>query len=195
MTKSRLEAFSDGVLAIIITVMVLTLDPPLTDDVTTLIQCLPKLLAYVLSFSYVAIYWNNHHHLTLSLRHVTSGILWTNMIWLFFLSLIPWSTSWIGRFYHSRLPVMFYGCVLFGTACAYFALQHQVIKASPAKKALEASIGKDIKGKVSLGLYLLAIIVSYYYPMLANSCYVLVALMWVIPDKRIAQALTSLDHH
>lgn len=195
MTKSRLEAFSDGVLAIIITVMVLTLDPPLTDDITTLIQCLPKLLAYVLSFSYVAIYWNNHHHLTLSLRHVTSGILWTNMIWLFFLSLIPWSTSWIGRFYDSKLPVMFYGCVLFSTACAYFALQHQVVKVSPSKKALEASIGKDIKGKLSLGLYLLAIFVSNYYPILANSCYVLVALMWVIPDKRIAQALTSQDHH
>ena len=150
MTGSRLEAFSDGVLAIIITIMVLELKIPDTDSLAGLYSSFPTLLAYVLSFLYVAIYWNNHHHLLKSITRVSSTILWTNMFWLFCISLIPWATSWLNRFYNSVIPVMTYCFILFITAVAYYILQNQVRKTNDE---LHVVLGSDYQGKISIVVY------------------------------------------
>ncbi|KPJ21907.1 TMEM175 family protein [Streptococcus phocae] len=191
MSSSRLEAFSDGVLAIIITIMVITLKIPTGDSLKDLFQVVPSLLAYALSFTYVAVYWNNHHHLLSAIKTVDSKVLWFNSLWLFFLSLIPWATDWLSHFYTSAFPVIAYGFILFTTAITYFALQSQVIAVSHKSDLLKKEVGKDIKGKLSLIIYLISMLVASFSTTLAILGYYSVALIWFIPDKRIAKVLTT----
>ncbi|MCU9534126.1 TMEM175 family protein [Streptococcus sp. CSL10205-OR2] len=189
MTSSRLEAFSDGILAIVITVMVIGLKVPETDTLRSLLTTVPGLLAYVLSFVYVAIYWNNHHNLMISITRVNGRILWINNFWLFFVSLIPWSTDWVSRFYTSTLPVMVYGVVLFFTAISYFMLQNQIIKYSDHSKIIKRIIGKDLKGKASTAIYIFSILITPFSVFLAELGYIVVAAIWFIPDNRFEKAL------
>ncbi|MCP1638916.1 putative membrane protein [Streptococcus gallinaceus] len=184
MSGSRLEAFSDGVLAIIITIMVLELKIPNTDSLAGLYSSLPTILAYVLSFLYVAIYWNNHHHLAKSITRVTSTILWSNMFWLFCISLIPWATAWLNRFYNSVIPVMTYCFVLFITGVAYYIFQNQVRKIN---NELHAVLGSDYKGKISIMVYLISFLVAPLSPYLSLIGVILVAIIWFIPDQRISK--------
>jgi len=185
MRKNRLEAFSDGVLAIIITIMVLELKVPHGFELSELKPLIPKFLSYVLSFLYLAIYWNNHHHMLHTAKYVTGLILWANMHLLFWLSLIPFTTAWMGENSFKPMPMALYGFVLLMTAIAYFILQKQIIKNHGNESILAKAIGKDFKGKISPILYILAIGSCWISPWVAGSIYVLVTLIWLIPDKRI----------
>ncbi|GEO04432.1 hypothetical protein AAE02nite_20960 [Adhaeribacter aerolatus] len=185
MQKGRLEAFSDGVLAIIITIMVLEIKVPHGVTLQVLQPLIPIVISYILSFIYVAIYWNNHHHMLFTVKHVTGGILWANLHLLFWLSLIPFVTGWIGENHFAPVPMAFYGVVLFMAALAYWILQTRIIKNHGEESILAKAIGKDIKGKISPVLYFIAICSTYFGPWIAGSIYVLVAFMWLIPDKRI----------
>ncbi|VDC42105.1 hypothetical protein FMV2238Y02_05390 [Streptococcus canis] len=189
MSSSRLEAFSDGVLAIIITIMVLSLKAPEADSLKALLKVVPSLLAYVLSFVYVAIYWNNHHHLMKLVKIIDGKTLWFNNLWLFFISLIPWATEWVSRFHTSSLPVFIYGITLLGTAISYFILQSQVIKLSPKPSLLKEALGSDIKGKISLAIYVFSAIIAFYSVVVSELGYLSVALIWFIPDKRVVKVL------
>lgn len=191
MKSSRIEAFSDGVLAIIITIMILELKVPESYQLESLLAVLPKLLAYLLSYAYVAIYWNNHHHLLSSITKTNAKVLWGNMIWLFFMSLIPFSTAWLSHFYKEQLPAMVYGIVLLLTAFAYIYLQRQVVNLSEAKKELQEVIGSDKKGKLSAFFYSLAIILSFVSSYLSIACYIIVAIIWFVPDKRFSKVLNG----
>lgn len=190
MGKSRLEAFSDGVLAIIITIMVLELKVPHGVDIDALTPLIPVLLSYVLSFVYVAIYWNNHHHLLHTCDKVTGSILWANLHLLFWLSLFPFTTAWMGENQFAALPSATYGIVLLMAAIAYFILQNTIICSQGEQSLLKQAIGGDWKGKSSMVLYLIAAIVALWVPWLSQLIYVLVALAWIIPDKRIENILT-----
>jgi uncharacterized membrane protein len=192
MEKNRLEAFSDGVLAIIITIMVLELKVPHGSDWTNLQPLLPIFLSYVLSFLYVAIYWNNHHHLIKAASHVTAAILWANLHLLFWLSLFPFVTGWMGENHFTPVPSAVYGAILLCAAIAYYILQSLIIAqhGGPQSKLGEA-IGKDWKGKLSPVFYALGIVVSFYRPWIAGSIYTLVALMWLIPDRRLEKLITT----
>ena len=190
MNKSRLEAFSDGVLAIIITIMVLELKVPHGTDFAVLKPLLPVLLSYVLSFVYVGIYWNNHHHMFHSTKQVSGGILWANLHLLFWLSLLPFTTGWMGENRFEATPTAVYGVVLLMAAVAYYILQHTIIAHQGAGSILAAAIGRDWKGKLSLALYAVAIPLAFAKPWLADSLYILVALLWLIPDRRIERVLT-----
>jgi uncharacterized membrane protein len=185
MNKNRLEAFSDGVLAIIITIMVLEFKVP--DDTTfeSVIKLSHKFLSYILSFIYVGIYWNNHHHLIHSLKKVNGKILWANLHLLFWLSLIPFATAWIGEHHFASFPMMLYGIVLLMNAIAYFILQKLILIDHGKDSPLSIAIGKDYKGKASLILYILAVLSTKYYVEISGAIYILVALIWLIPDKRI----------
>jgi uncharacterized membrane protein len=186
MEKNRLEAFSDGVLAIIITIMVLDLKVPRGADWDALKPLLPVFLSYVLSFVYVGIYWNNHHHLLKASRRVNGGILWANLHLLFWLSLFPFVTGWMGENHFTPLPTALYGVVLLSAAIAYYILQTLIVKEQGGKDTkLAQALGKDWKGKLSPVLYATAIGLSFVCPWLAGSIYVFVALMWLVPDKRI----------
>ncbi|MDV5976166.1 UNVERIFIED_CONTAM: DUF1211 domain-containing protein [Streptococcus canis] len=189
MSSSRLEAFSDGVLAIIITIMVLSLKAPEADSLKALLTVVPSLLAYVLSFVYVAIYWNNHHHLMKLVKTIDGKTLWFNNLWLFFISLIPWATEWVSRFHTSSLPVFIYGITLLATAISYFVLQSQIIKLSPKSSLLKEVLGSDIKGKLSLAIYVFSAISAFYSAVVSELGYLSVALIWFIPDKRMVKAL------
>ncbi|MCU9533809.1 TMEM175 family protein [Streptococcus sp. CSL10205-OR2] len=189
MTKSRLEAFSDGVLAIIITVMVIDLKSPEIDSLQAVFRLIPNIASYILSFTYVAIYWNNHHQLLSSTNRVNAKILWANSLWLFFMSLIPFVTGWISRFYSSHVPVMTYGLILLVTALSYFFLQHQVVKYSERSALLKKIIGKDLKGKFTVLLYIISILMSPFFTTGSEIIFVIAALMWFIPDKRVAKIL------
>ena len=189
MNKSRLEAFSDGVLAIIITIMVLELKVPHGTDFAVLKPLLPVLLSYVLSFVYVGIYWNNHHHLFHSTKHVSGGILWANLHLLFWLSLLPFTTGWMGENHFAAIPTAVYGGVLLMAGAAYYILQQVIIARQGPGSILAAAIGRDWKGKLSLGLYAVAIPLAWVKPWLANSLYTFVALLWLIPDRRIERVL------
>ncbi len=189
MEKNRLEAFSDGVIAIIITIMVLELKVPHGTDIGALKPLLPVFLSYVLSFIYVGIYWNNHHHLFNSTRVVTGGILWANLHLLFWLSLFPFATAWIGEYHFASVPVAAYGVVLMMAALGYYVLQRTIISQQGANSLLGAAVGRDVKGKVSPVVYLAAIPLAFVSPWLACALYVLVALMWLAPDRRIERAL------
>ena len=189
MGKSRLEAFSDGVLAIIITIMVLELKVPSGADVAVLQPLLPVFMAYVLSFVYIAIYWNNHHHMLHTCNRVTGAILWANLHLLFWLSLFPFATGWMGENHFASLPTALYGVVLFMAAVAYWLLQQAIIVSQGAESRLKAAIGNDWKGKLSPVLYLLAIPASFVRHGLADALYVLVALLWLVPDRRIERML------
>ncbi|HEX6185978.1 MAG TPA: TMEM175 family protein [Pyrinomonadaceae bacterium] len=186
-----MEAFSDGVLAIIITIMVLELKVPHGADLPTLAPLIPVFLSYVLSFIYVGIYWSNHHHLLHAVRHVNGRILWANLHLLFWLSLIPFVTGWMGENHFAALPVALYGVVLLLAAIAYFILTRVLISYHGKDSALAKALGNDFKGKVSVVFYATAVLLSFVSPWLACGLYVLVAVMWLIPDRRIEQALTD----
>jgi uncharacterized membrane protein len=191
MEKNRLEAFSDGVLAIIITIMVLELKVPHGDNFAALQPLLPVFLSYVLSFVYVGIYWNNHHHMFQSAKHVTGGILWANLHLLFWLSLFPFATGWMGENHFAPMPTAGYGLVLLMAALAYYLLQTTIITRQGPGSILAAAIGGDWKGKLSPVLYLTAIPLAFLRPWIAHGLYVSVALLWLIPDRRIEQKLAT----
>jgi len=191
MGKGRLEAFSDGVLAIIITIMVLELKVPHGDDLAALRPLIPIFLSYVLSFIYLGIYWNNHHHLLQAVRHVNGRILWANLHLLFWLSLIPFVTGWMGENHFAASPIALYGTVLLFSAIAYFILSLALIAHHGKDSALAIAIGRDFKGKISVVLYAVAIPFSFVNSWVAFGVYVLVAIMWLIPDRRIEKTLTS----
>jgi uncharacterized membrane protein len=192
--KNRLEAFSDGVLAIIITIMVLELKVPHGSDWAALEPLLPVFLSYVLSFIYLGIYWNNHHHLLKAARQVNGSILWANLHLLFWLSLFPFATAWMGENHFTPLPSALYGAVLLLAAIAYYILQTLIVaEAGGAQSSLAAAIGKDWKGKLSPVLYAIGIGLSFLRPWAAGCIYVLVALIWLIPDRRIERVLVDQD--
>ena len=189
MHKSRLEAFSDGVLAIIITIMVLEIKVPHGDTVDTLRPLLPVFSSYVLSFIYVGIYWNNHHHLFQAARKVNGRVLWANLHLLFWLSLLPFASGWMGENRFAALPVALYGAILLMAGLAYWLLSRAIIQADGPDSLLAKAIGKDWKGNVSVVLYLLAIPLTFLHEWIAEAIYVGVALLWLIPDRRIERAL------
>ncbi len=189
MSRNRLEAFSDGVLAIIITIMVLELKTPTGENWTALVPLVPVFLSYLLSFLYVGIYWNNHHHMFHAVRRVTGGVLWANLHLLFWLSLLPFATRWLGEHHTDTLPSTLYGVILLLAAISYFILQNVIIADQGADSLLKRAVGQDWKGKTSLALYVVGILVSFGAPLLAQLFYAAVALMWFIPDRRIEQAL------
>jgi uncharacterized membrane protein len=191
MGRGRLEAFSDGVLAIIITIMVLELKVPHGTDPAALAPLIPVFLSYVLSFIYVGIYWNNHHHLLHAVRQVNGRVLWANLHLLFWLSLIPFVTGWLGENHFAAWPVALYGVVLLCAAVAYFVLTRVLISYHGKDSGLAKALGGDFKGKVSVVFYAVAIPLSFVSPWLACGLYVLVAVMWLIPDRRIEQALAD----
>ncbi len=189
MGKNRLEAFSDGVLAIIITIMVLEMKVPHGSGLSVLQPLLPVFLSYVLSFVYIGIYWNNHHHMLHIIHSVTGRILWANLHLLFWLSLFPFVTGWVGHNHFSPAPMALYGVVLLMAAIAYFILQQVIIASQGADSILRKAIGRDLKGKISPVLYASAIPLAFYQPWIAGSIYVFVALMWLVPDRRIERVL------
>lgn len=185
MSKGRLEAFSDGVFAVIITIMVLEMKVPAETTFAALRPVLPVFLSYVLSFIYVAIYWNNHHHLLHATERVTGGTLWANMHLLFWLSLAPFATSWLGENFHAPAPVALYGVVLLFAGIAYSILTRNLLRHHRKDSALAIAIGRDRKGTVSVVIYAIAIPLAFVRPWISCSCYVLVAIMWLLPDPRI----------
>jgi uncharacterized membrane protein len=189
MKTTRLEAFSDGVLAIIITIMVLELKVPHTVELSALKPVLPVLLSYVLSFIYLGIYWNNHHHLFQATKEVSGGILWANLHLLFWLSLFPFTTAWMGENHLATIPTAVYGFVLLMAAIAYIVLQYTIIANEGRKSLLAQAIGKDRKGKISPFLYLAAIPLAFVSSWIAGGLYVLAALLWLIPDPRIERKM------
>jgi len=195
MDKNRLEAFSDGVLAIIITIMVLELKVPHGADLAALEPLLPVFLSYVLSFVYVGIYWNNHHHLLKAAHRVDGAIMWANLHLLFWLSLLPFVTGWMGENHFTPLPSAVYGAVLLAAAIAYKILQHAIVRRSGADARVAASLRHDWKGRLSPLLYACGTGASFWRPWLGGCIYVLVALMWLIPDRRIERAVTDAEPH
>lgn len=193
MGKGRLEAFSDGVIAIIITIMVLELKVPHGADLAALQPLLPVFLSYVLSFIYVGIYWNNHHHLIHAVSHISGGVLWANLHVLFWLSLIPFVTGWVGENHFATWPVACYGVVLFMAGLAYSLLTHCLLKQSEENRALAKAIGVDKKGWISILLYALGIALSFLNSWLGFAVYIAVALLWLVPDRRIERQLTHQD--
>lgn len=191
MTKARLEAFSDGVIAIIITIMVLELKVPHDASWDALRPILPVFGSYILSFVYCGIYWNNHHHMLHAATKVTGGILWANLHLLFWLSLIPFTTGWMGENHFAPAPTALYGLILLMAAIAYFILQSTILRAHGPNSVLAAALGSDLKGKASPVLYALAIAASFWIPAIAWSLYILVALIWLIPDQRIERTLAA----
>ncbi len=189
MGKNRLEAFSDGVLAIIITIMVLELKVPEGANLNALYPLLPIFLSYILSFIYLGIYWNNHHHMLHTVKNVSGGILWANLHLLFWLSLVPFVTGWMGENHFASGPTSLYGAVLLMAALAYYILQKTIIKKQGSSSLLQTAIGKDFKGKISPVLYVIAIIFAFLNQWVAGGLYVLVALIWLIPDKRIERVI------
>ena len=189
MEKNRLEAFSDGVLAIIITIMVLELKVPHGADFESLEPLIPVFLSYVLSFVYVGIYWNNHHHMFQATKRVSGGILWANLHLLFWLSLFPFSTAWIGENHLASTPTAAYGFVLLMAGIAYYILQQLIIADQGPNSLLASAIGNDWKGKTSLALYSIAVILAFRIAWMAQAIYVGVALLWLIPDRRIEHVL------
>src|SRR5215203_2168273 len=191
MGKGRMEAFSDGVLAIIITIMVLELRVPHGTELAALRPLVPVLLSYVLSFIYLGIYWNNHHHMLHATHRVTGIVLWANLHLLFWLSLVPFVTAWMGENHFASVPTALYGCVLLMAAIAYTILQRQILRAEGPRSVLATAIGNDMKGKLSPLVYITAIGAAFVNPAIAEGMYVLVALMWLVPDRRIERALAG----
>lgn len=191
MKKGRLEAFSDGVIAIIITIMVLELKVPHSEDLNGLIPLIPVFLSYVLSFIYLGIYWNNHHHLIHAAERITGGVLWANLHLLFWLSLVPFVTSWMGESHFAPAPTALYGFILLMAAIAYWILQNQLVLVNETTSVLATALGKDFKGKISPVLYMIAIPSAFLIEWLSGFIYVMVAFMWLIPDKRLERVLNN----
>lgn len=191
MNKSRLEAFSDGVLAIIITIMILEIKVPEDDSFESLKPLIPVVLSYVLSFVYVGIYWNNHHHMFQVVKKVSGSILWSNLFLLFWLSLIPFGTSWIGSQHFAAVPMSVYGLLLLMCAISYTFLQNQIIKLEGKDSTLYKAVENDKKGKISLACYISAIPLAFVSPWISGLLYITVALMWVIPDSRIEKQINK----
>jgi uncharacterized membrane protein len=190
--KTRLEAFSDAVIAIIMTVMVLELKIPHTSDLEALRPLVPVFLAYVLSFVYLGIYWNNHHHMLQAARTVSGKVLWANLLLLFWLSLVPFATGWMGENHFEPLPTAVYGVVLLMCAISYTLLQGTLTKHTHGDNTVLAeAVGRDLKGKISLALYVIAIALAFVQQNISHAIYVLVALMWFIPDRRIERRITE----
>ena len=194
MSKNRLEAFSDGVLAIIITIMVLELRVPHGDTLAALAPLLPVFLSYVLSFIYIGIYWNNHHHMLHATSRVSGSVLWANLHLLFWLSLLPFVTGWMGENHFGALPSALYGAVLLMAALAYWMLEWLIVHCEGADSPLARAVGGDFKGKLSIGLYALALLSALVRPWLAQALYVAVALLWLVPDRRIERVLRQDEH-
>lgn len=191
MTKGRLEAFSDGVIAIIITIMVLELKVPHGAELASLKPLIPVFLSYILSFAYLGIYWNNHHHMLALVKHVNGGILWANLFLLFWLSLVPFTTGWMGENYNAPMPVALYGVVLFMAANAYYILELKIIFKYGKDSFFAKAIGGETKGKISIVIYLAAIFLSFVNTYISLILYFVIALMWVIPDRRIERIIES----
>ena len=189
MGKGRLEAFSDGVIAIIITIMVLGIQAPEGNSFVSLKPLVPHFVSYVLSFLYISIYWNNHHHMLHTVEKINGKILWANLHLLFWLSLIPFVTSWMGEQHFSGTTVMIYGIVLFMAAISYNILQRHIVIYNGKKSLLSKAIGSDLKGKISILLYAAAIIISFFNGWISIIIYYLVAIIWIIPDQRIERVL------
>jgi uncharacterized membrane protein len=185
MTRNRIEAFSDGVIAIIITIMVLELRPPHDASLAALRPLLPVFLSYVMSFIYLGIYWSNHHHLLQAVEHVNGGVLWANLHLLFWLSLTPFVTAWIGESGFAPWPVALYGIVLLLSSIAYYILTLALLSIHSGDSVLATALGRDFKGKISMVIYLVAIPLAFVKAWLACAIYVLVAVMWLVPDRRI----------
>jgi len=192
MEKNRLEAFSDGVLAIIITIMVLELRPPPSADISGLKPLLPVFLTYALSFIYLGIYWNNHHHLLKVAHKVNGAMMWANLHLLFWLSLFPFVTGWMGENHFTTVPTALYGVVMLLAAIAYYILQSLIVAQQGPDSKLAKSIGRDFKGKLSPVLYAVAIGTAFFEPWISGCIYVFVALMWLIPDRRIERVVDEL---
>src|SRR5664279_1098030 len=193
MRMGRLEAFSDGVIAIIITIMVLEMKVPHGDSLQDLRPLAPVFLSYVMSFVYVGIYWNNHHHTLHACTEVTGAMLWANLHLLFWLSLFPFTTGWMGENHFTAVPTALYAVVLLMAAIAYYLLQQTIIRSQGEDSILKRAIGNDWKGKLSPVLYLLAIVVSFYFSGIAQGILVFAALIWLIPDKRIEKYVRATD--
>jgi uncharacterized membrane protein len=191
MEKDRLLAFSDGVIAIIITIMVLELKAPHGADWSDLVKLAPVFFSYVLSFAFVAIYWNNHHHLLYTLSRVNGLILWANLHLLFWLSLIPFATAWVGENPFAPVPTAVYGVAFLMPGCAYYLLVRAMLRVEGPQSTLARAVGRDLKGKGSLVLYAGGVVIAFIEPWAAIALYVAVALMWLIPDRRIEKALTQ----
>jgi len=191
MTTGRLEAFSDGVIAIIITIMVLEMKVPHGDRLQNLLPLLPTFLSYVLSFVYVGIYWNNHHHMLHACTAVTGAILWANLYLLFWLSLFPFTTGWMGENHFTAVPTALYGVVLLMAAIAYLVLQQTIVRAQGQDSILRKAIGRDRKGKLSLVLYIVAIVATLRSSWISQAMFVIAALVWLIPDRRIEKRLVT----
>jgi uncharacterized membrane protein len=191
MTKGRMEAFSDGVMAILITIMVLELKPPKGADLSALAPLWPVFLSYLFSFIFLGIYWNNHHHLIQAARTVNGRVLWANLHLLFWLSLIPFVTAWMGQSHFAPSAVALYGIDMFAAGAAYFILTQALIANHGKDSTLALAVGSDLKGKASVFLYAIAIPVSFVWPGLACALYLAVAVIWLIPDRRIEKALTE----
>jgi uncharacterized membrane protein len=191
MSKGRLEAFSDGVIAIIITIMVLQLKVPAGAEPDALRPLIPTFLSYVISFVYVGIYWNNHHHLLQAARHVTGPVLWANLHLLFWLSLVPFVTAWMGENDFAAWPVALYGTVMLLAGVAYFILAHILIAHHGKDSTLAVALGSDIKGKISVAIYVAAIPLAFVQSFIACGLYVTVAIIWLIPDRRIEKVLAE----
>jgi uncharacterized membrane protein len=189
MSKGRLEAFSDGVVAIIITIMVLEMRAPLGAELQALRPLAPVFLSYVASFTFIGIYWTNHHHLLQVVKHVNGPILWANLHLLFWLSLTPFVTAWMGENHFAAWPVALYGIVLLCSAIAYFILTRQLLAIHGKESELAIALGADFKGKISMVIYLVAIPLAFVRPWLAGALYVMVAIMWLVPDRRIEKRM------
>ena len=193
MGKNRLEAFSDGVLAIIITIMVLEMKVPHGESFADLAPVVPVFFSYILSFVYVGIYWNNHHHLLHTVRRVSGPILWANLHLLFWLSLFPFATGWMGENHFAPAPTAVYGVVLLMAALAYLLLQRSIIAGDDGQSLFAQALGKDWKGKASVLFYMAAIAAAFWLAWAAQALYVIVALMWLIPDRRIEHSIQQQD--
>jgi uncharacterized membrane protein len=194
MKTARLEAFSDGVFAVIITIMVLEMKVPHGADLAALRPILPVFLSYILSFVFLGIYWNNHHHMLHAVRQIRGPTLWANLHLLFWLSLTPFVTDWMGENNFATWPVLLYGVVLICAACAYTILEQSLIKHEGKHSTLAVALGKDIKGKMSILLYAIAIPLAFVRSWLSCLLYVIVAIIWLIPDRRVERALAKSEH-
>jgi uncharacterized membrane protein len=194
MTKNRLEAFSDGVIAIIITIMVLELKPPHGSSLESLKPLLPVFVSYVLSFINVGIYWNNHHHMIQASQKISGSVLWTNMHLLFWLSLVPFTTAWMGENNFGKVPVAIYGVVLLMAGVAYYFLAHCLTSLHGKQSRFTQALGSDLKGKLSLGIYSAGIALSFVNPWIAFGLYILVAMIWFVPDRRFEKMQEASQH-